>query len=160
MFEYYRITPKTNTPIKRKTNKPASKTKIVFYFIFFGCAVGAMIVGSLSLFGGIISVISRGSIALNDIGAILYILVLALLFYYPAAIVIAGVPAIMTGLTMILSRKITYKKAYALIIGFVSCYIFYFFIFKNTTSMSLGLSIIGGLSALATQYKLEKIEAA
>jgi len=26
--------------------------------------------------------------------------------------------------------------------------------------MSLGLSIIGGLSALATQYKLEKIEAA
>ena len=159
MFEYYRITPKTNTPIKRKTNKPASKTKIVFYFIFFGCAVGAMIVGSLSLFGGIISIISRGPIALNDIG-VLYFLILTLLFYYPAAIIIAGVPATMTGLTMMLSRKITYKKAYAFIIGFMSCYIFYFFIFKNTTGMSLGLSIIGGLSALATQYKLEKIETA
>ena len=154
MIDYYKVTSQAKATPFVKERKVLSNTNKIFLYVFFGCGIGALIMASSILLISIISIISNNGIPEFGLaGLVAQLFILAL--FYPFALVIGGIPAILTGWILNYKKPTTYEKLYSFVIGFIICFIFYFIIIP---AIAFSFAVIGGITAACTKRLIEKKE--
>lgn len=151
-----------HTPQKRYL----SKTHKVVLYLFLGCGFATLAIIGLTLLGYLYGFLFNNE-AFTTVKSPFYgFLILSIIFYYPAALIIGGIPAVLTGIVINELTITNHKKSDAFIIGFVVSFIFYsscYYLAGESVDQSIltasSLSLIGGFAAACTMNSIQKKEA-
>lgn len=142
-------TPATQT--KERSKKRISTAKALCLYVFLGTLIGDVIILLATLFA------EFSTRNLNDLDSYKFILIFSLISY-PVALIIGGIPALISGALINVgdSPKSKYIRAGA--IGFVVSVLFYAMFLDGFNKQSAVLGLLGAIAAIGTRFRISQIE--
>jgi len=141
--------PKTQLISKVQPILTTSKSNHLASYLFLGTLVGTILVCGTFL---LVWVFTGQS--LNELFAALLLYVI---FAYPFALIIGGIPAASTAILIQKTQTTKYIHFHAFSVAFITSFIFYFPFLLNTYAPLL-LALIGGISATVVRHHIYKRE--
>lgn len=138
-------TPKTQNLSEVKPILTTSKNTHLISYLFLGTLVGATLVCGTFL----LSWVFIGQ-SLNELIASL---LLYIIFGYPFALIIGGIPAALTAILIKKTQTTKYIHLHAFSVAFITSFIFYA-LFLLDMYAPLPLALIGGISATVVRHRI------
>lgn len=150
-----------NTLNNAPQRKYLSKTQKVSLYVFFGCLTAALLVLSLTILSYLYTFLIINEPFATVTGPLYWILGVSLIFHYPAAIIIGGIPAMLTGIVINELSITVYQKSDAFIVSFIfysTCYLIFGASIDQSMLAAVAVSLVGGFAAACTMRLIEKKE--
>ena len=156
-----------NTHKNTKPQKKLSKLKKVSLYVFYGCWVGALFTFCATVLSYLYTIIFFDD-NFRLLSSSIYWLFIYAIFYYPVALFLGGIPAILTGIVINELKIANDQKLEAFLTGTIVSFIFYISYvalysnnyrnFDSALPTLLFLSFTGGIAAFSTMRLIDKKE--
>ena len=138
-------------PMPRTKLKTMSKAKALCLYLFLGTLIGDFIFLLATVF-------SEFDVRnLSDMNTYKFAAMMSLISY-PFAIIIGGVPALISGALIHTSDHLGMKYMRAGLIGFVVSIVFYAPFVDGFNTESLCLALLGAAAAIGTRFRINQLE--
>lgn len=143
------VPPKTQILSEVKPVLTTSKNTHLSSYLFLGTLVGAILVCGTFLLSGVF----KG----QDLYELVTSLPVFIIFAYPFALIIGGIPAALTAVVIKKTQTTKYIHLHAFGVAFITSFIFYF-PFLLDMHAPLPLALIGGISATVVRHRIYRQE--